>query len=150
MVKVLGNRICTVSILIQWTDGDNIQEEDAVGSLKADVPVQGRQKKEAKARSGQRADMLSLVPRPGITPRLLSTDRIVLAALHQRVPQGKTVTPAVSIKELVAECVISRRQVQICLKRLIEKGLIKRISEGLNLGSQKGYRYQISRDVIHW
>jgi predicted transcriptional regulator len=67
----------------------------------------------------------------------------VLDALRARLPRNKKMTPAVTIKELVDDCMISRRQVQICLRRLDEKGIINRFAEEAVLGNPKGYRYRI-------
>lgn len=75
--------------------------------------------------------------------RLLPTDKLVLYALHSRVALGEAVTPPVRVRELAEECSISRKQVQICLKRLGEKRLISRITKGVTVGSQEGYRYRI-------
>ena len=66
-------------------------------------------------------------------------------ALLQRVPRGKSMTLPVRVKELMIECEISRRQVQICLRRLAEMGLIRRLTDDIGLGSQKGFRYEILR-----
>ena len=80
--------------------------------------------------------------------RLLPSDRVVLNSLRARILPGAQVTTLVRTLELEAECEISRRQVQICLKRLSEKGIIKRIIEGRGVGSQEGYRYQISHELL--
>lgn len=75
--------------------------------------------------------------------QLLPSDRVVLDALRRRVPQGDQVTTPVRNGELMEECSISRRQVQICLKRLAGKGLISRLVDGVEIGSNAGYRYLI-------
>lgn len=80
--------------------------------------------------------------------RLLPSDRVVLNSLRARILPGTQVTTLVRTRELEAECEISRRQVQICLKRLTERGIIRRIIEGRGVGSQEGYRYQISQDLL--
>lgn len=77
--------------------------------------------------------------------RLRPTDRLVLYALHARVPQGQKTTIPVRLHELMDECSISRKQVQICLKRLAEKGIISRVTEGVVVGTQEGYSYRISQ-----
>jgi hypothetical protein len=76
--------------------------------------------------------------------QLLPTDRVILDALHRRVPRGEQVTVPVRNGELAAECEISRRQVQICLKRLMEKRLIKRLIGESGIGSHVGYQYLMS------
>jgi hypothetical protein len=76
--------------------------------------------------------------------RLLPSDRVILDALRQRVPQGKQITTPVRNGELMEECSISRRQVQICLKRLTGKGLIKRLANGTDVGTNAGSRYFIT------
>jgi hypothetical protein len=85
---------------------------------------------------------------PRSPDRLLPSDRLVLNALRARVPQGEQVTMPVRLKELMKECEISRSQARICLKRLTEKGLVSRISNGVNWGSQEGYPYKISRNIL--
>jgi DNA-binding MarR family transcriptional regulator len=79
--------------------------------------------------------------------RLLPSDRVILDALRARLPKGEQVTKPVRTRELIDVCEISRRQVQICLRRLEEKGLIKRILDGTYIGQQSGYRYQILGDT---
>jgi len=79
--------------------------------------------------------------------RLLPSDRVMLDALRTRLPKGEQVTLPVRTRELIDACEISRRQVQICLRRLQEKGLIKRILDGARVGQQGGYRYQILEDT---
>lgn len=75
--------------------------------------------------------------------RLRPSDRLVLIALCAKVPEGTSITPPVRVRELMEECSISRKQVQICLKRLGEKRMISRITKGVTVGSQEGYRYRI-------
>lgn len=85
---------------------------------------------------------------PPSSKHLRPTDRLVLNALRARVPEGGQVTQSVRLQELIEECAISRRQVQICLKRLTESGLIERLLEGVSLGSSNGYSYKISQDIL--
>lgn len=75
--------------------------------------------------------------------QLLPTDRVILDALRRRVPQGEQITTPVRNNELAEECEISRRQVQICLKRLAEKQLIRRLIDKINIGSHNGYSYRL-------
>lgn len=79
---------------------------------------------------------------------LRPTDRLVLNALRARVPHGEQVTQRVRIQELIEECAISRRQAQICIKRLTERGLIKRLLDGITVGNREGYSYKISQDAL--
>jgi hypothetical protein len=86
---------------------------------------------------------------PPVTTRkaekqLLPSDRVILDALRRRVSQGKQITTPVRNGELMEECSISRRQVQICLKRLTGKGLIKRLTNETEVGTNAGYRYFIT------
>ncbi len=76
--------------------------------------------------------------------QLLPSDRVILDALRRRVPQGEQVTTPVRNGELMEECEISRRQVQICLKRLTDRRLIKRLIGESDVGSHAGYRYLVS------
>lgn len=80
--------------------------------------------------------------------RLLPTDRLVLNALRARVPEGEQLTKPVRLQELMEECAISRRQAQICLKRLTEMELINRLSDGMSLGNKDGYPYKILQGLL--
>jgi hypothetical protein len=78
-----------------------------------------------------------------LADRLRPTDKLVFDSLRARVPEGETETPPVRVQELMGECLISRRQVGICLRRLSEKGMITRVGEDTLTGREKGYRYRI-------
>lgn len=150
MAKAGRNRVCTISITIQWCEAnDDGQARDATFSLKPSVTTKGKQGSGAKSRSDEYPDRSRRVNTQRTVLRLLPTDRIVLDALHARVPRNKRMTPAVSVRELVAECGISRRQMQICLRRLEKMKIIKRLIERSSLGSQEGYRYQVSQVMLH-
>jgi hypothetical protein len=73
--------------------------------------------------------------------RLHPTDKLVFDFLHARVRQGEAKTPPIRVRELMEACLISRRQVGICLRRLNEKGMISRVVEQTLSRSQEGYRY---------
>jgi hypothetical protein len=77
------------------------------------------------------------------TDRLRPTDKLVFDALRTRVPAGATETAPITVRELMGECFISRRQVGICLRRLNEKGMIDRVGEDPMSGRIEGYRYRI-------
>lgn len=80
-----------------------------------------------------------------LSNRLRPSDKLVLIALRAKVPEGTLITPPVRVRDLMEECSISRKQVQICLKRLGEKRMISRITKGVIVGSQEGYRYRVLR-----
>lgn len=80
--------------------------------------------------------------------RLRPTDRLVLNALRARVIPGEQVTRLVRLQELMDECAISRRQVQICLRRLTERGLVNRLLNEGKLDNQEGFAYKISQGVL--
>lgn len=147
MDKVSKRKIHTVSVTIQWC------EEDAMV-----VCEQGRAPLATVAKSqhytegvveGEAPHNTSATSAKTSNKRLLPSDRIVLSALRQRVPQGKRVTTLVRTRELEVECEISRRQVQICIKRLSERGFVKRLFEGTGSGDTSGYRYHLSKDALH-
>lgn len=142
------NRVCTVSITIQWCEANNGQVTDAIRNIKSAVIAKTKQNIGVKLQSDEYFNRSRRVITPRSISRLLPTDRIVLDALRARVPRNKRTTPAVSIRELVAECMISRRQVQICLRRLEEIKIIRRLIEGSSLGNQEGYRYQVSQAMF--
>jgi len=75
--------------------------------------------------------------------RLRPTDKLVFDALRARVPAGATETAPVTVRTLMGECFISRRQVGICLRRLNERGMINRVGEDPLSGRIEGYRYRI-------
>lgn len=142
MVKASRNRIHSISILIEWSEEEGGWVNNIHCSSQSVVATRNRQEVGVKARGtgkhGQiRRDTTQL------PSRLLPTDKLVLKALRDRAPGGEAVTPPVKIRELMEECSISRRQVQICLRRLSEKGMITRITKGVSLGNQEGYQYGI-------
>lgn len=140
MDKVSKRKVHTVSVTIQWyeeeaiTDGENCKpgHNTAAGKSRDSSSPHSILKTDAKLPS----------------KRLLPSDRIVLNALRQRVAKGKQVTTRVRTRDLEVECEISRRQVQICVKRLIEKGFIKRLIENTDWGGAEGYRYHLSKEVL--
>ena len=142
MAKAGRNRVCRVSITIQWVEEYGAELENAVSNLQPNL-TQAQQQKASKVRTAERAARTQRMPVPSTASRLLPTDRIIIDALRRRVPEGDSATTPVSIKELMTECIISRRQVQICLRRLSEKKAIRRLIDEVSLGSPKGYRYQV-------
>jgi hypothetical protein len=142
MTKTGKGRVRTVTISIQWHE-DEVEAQNISCNVAPDTSVQGHRPRNeitpiftSSARTFRRSKTHS-------GNRLLPTDRLVLNALLSRVPQGEQMTIPVRVQELMTECVISRRQVQICLKRLSYKGLIKRLLDEMEVGGHKGYRYQI-------
>jgi hypothetical protein len=129
----------TVSIHIQ-VDGveKTPRRVEKAGDVKADLL-------HADLTSHKRKKLASAAKSASSRPpdRLRPTDKLVLDALRARIPQGETETPPVRVRELMGECFISRRQVGICLRRLNEKGMIRRVGEDTLSGRVEGYRYRI-------
>lgn len=147
MDRVGKRKIHIVSVTIQWC------EEDATSEVKQDTVTHAptaesqRSQKRSRVYDEKLRDPLDASARPH-GKRLLSSDRVVLNALRQRVPRGKQVTTPVRTRELEVECELSRRQVQICIKRLSEKRFIKRLSNNADLGNTEGCRFHLSKDVL--
>jgi hypothetical protein len=148
MVKASRNRVCTISITIEWCDANDSEVTEATSILKPSATARGKQNLRAKSQSNEYPNRPQRVLPQRTVLRLLPTDRIVLDALRARVPRNKRMTPAVSVRELAAECRISRRQMQICLRRLEAMKIIRRFTEGSGLGSQEGYKYQVSQGMF--
>lgn len=146
MAKPGKGKTHTVSIIIQWHEGD----EDITDSTPSDSEFRVKSLSRNFDGEAQGAGQHSPqdVPAQHSKNRLLPSDRIVLDALRARVPNGEKVTTFVRTRELETECGISRRQIQICLKRLSEKGYIKRLFDDINPGSTDGYRYQVSTAAL--
>jgi hypothetical protein len=146
MDKVSKRKVCTVSVTIQWCEDDAMAVCEQ-GRAPLATAAKSQQHPEGVAEGKAPHNTSATSTRPS-SKRLLPSDRIVLSALRQRVTQGKRVTTLVRIRELEVECEISRRQVQICIKRLSERGLIKRLIEGTGLAGTSGYRYHLSKDAL--
>lgn len=142
MAKPGKLKMHTVSITIQWREADTEIAYSNPGSSNPNATSLGQRLKEGAAYDNEQCGMQNEGARPTYK-RLLPSDRIVLNALRSRLSRGEQVTTLVRTRELMVECDISRRQVQICLKRLSERGLIKRLVDAENVGSNVGYRYQI-------
>lgn len=141
MAKRGKGKIHTVSIIIQWREEDaEIADNPKFSNI--ETTSRSQQHKNAVVQDDRRR---SIPDKKVESPhkRLLPSDRIVLEALRACLPMGGQVTTPVRTRELIDACEISRRQVQICLRRLNENGLIKRILDGTCAGQQDGYRYQI-------
>jgi hypothetical protein len=129
----------TISIRVQL---DGIEKQRALTGTQSNVIAEGgsaalssdKKERRASAAKGNSART---------TGRLRPTDKLVLDALRARVPEGAVETAPVTVRELMGECFISRRQVGICLRRLNEKGMINRVSEDTLSGRMEGYRYRI-------
>jgi hypothetical protein len=148
MSKVGRGKVHTVSITIQWREEEAELAEGTFSSSNFDKSARSQQLVEGTTNGHAKQSHTRHASATRSSERLLPSDRIVLNALRARLPQGEKVTTLVRTRELQAECEISRRQVQICVKRLSEKGLIKRVIEAMNLGSTDGYRYHLSEDVL--
>lgn len=145
MAKRGKGKIHTVSIIIQWREEDaEVADNPKFSNIEA--TSRSQQHKNAAVQDDRRR---SIPDKKLQSPhkRLLPSDRIVLEALRACLPRGEQVTTPVRTRELIDACEISRRQVQICLRRLNENGLIKRILDGTRAGQQDGYQYQILEDT---
>lgn len=144
MANPSKGKMHTVTIFIQWREVDEWETQITLCSRAPNYSTQSQpnikiiDNREDKAR-------VTSTSSPRSDKHLLPTDRLVLNALSARIPQGEQATLPMRVSELMGECEISRRQVQICLKRLGEKGFIKRLVIGEAAGSHEGYRYQILR-----
>lgn len=148
MAKVSRGKVHTVSITIQWREDEAEFTEGTSNSSNFNKSTQSQQLIEEANYGDLKRNSTYLTSAARSGKRLLPSDRVVLTALRDRVPKGKQVTTLVRTRELEAECEISRRQVQICLRRLNESGLIKRLPEGVIGGGQDGYHYQLSKHVL--
>jgi hypothetical protein len=145
MAKSGKGKVHIVSISIRWREEEAEQADGSMGTphLEATAPSQRSEevaahddkKDDSQGGGGQRSNK-----------RLLPSDRIILDALRAYIPIGKQATTPVRLRELMATSELSRRQVQICLKRLADKGLIMRLLDGV--GNQEGYRFLLSPDVL--
>lgn len=147
MAKLDKSKIRTISIIIHWCEADTeiggyipicSHMEAALREPQAkNIPAQDRRKHNT-------LDKRMRSPRK----RMLPSDRVVLEALRARLPSGEQVTTPVRTREIMEVCEISRRQVQICLRRLIEKGYIKRLLQEDNLGNHTGHQYKLMRHAL--
>ncbi len=147
MARSNKGKIHTVSIIIQWREESVELANDESNKLQLKEASLRRRVKKRVRYSGKKNGLHNkIAKRPN--KRLLPSDRVVLNALRAYVPLGKHVTTPVRTRELTSVCEISRRQVQICLRRLAEKKIIKRLAEGSSFSNQEGYRYQISQTMF--
>jgi hypothetical protein len=144
MVRPSKGKIHTVSIIIQWHEEDVELADSDSNNLHFKESLLCPRVKKVAGYTDKKSDSHNKgVVRSG--SRLLPSDRVVLNALCAYVPNGKRVTTPVRTRELVAACEISLRQVQICLRRLAEMKIIRRLTKGTSSGNQEGYRYQVSQ-----
>jgi hypothetical protein len=129
----------SITLTIRWHD----REQAAELILHEEEPRLGSRAEKSRELLPSNGKRLPRVAAEKSERKLLPTDRVILDALRKRVPRGDRTTVPVRNGELMEECSISRRQVQICLKRLTGKGLIRRLVEGEDIGSHVGYRYFI-------
>lgn len=149
MGKADKGRLHILSITIQWHEEDEVTSESSPVKLKLITKSKSQQARRTVSEIDADQRYLRSLGRRNSNFHLLPSDRVVLDALNARLPQGALITPHISTRELMEECTISRRQVQICLKRLSDKGLIKRLVNGVNTGNSNGYRYQISKKYFN-
>lgn len=144
MGRASKGKIHTVSITIQWCEEDVELDNDESNKLQfKEASLRQRVKKDLGHSDKKFGFHNKSAERP--SKRLLPSDRVVLNALCAYIPRGKRVTTPVRTRELISVCDISRRQVQICLRRLAEMKIIKRLAaEEPSFGNQEGFRYQIS------
>lgn len=147
MARVSKGKLHTVSITIQWCEED-IDPNNGEPNKSQFKEATLRQRVTRGIGYGNKKNGFHNATSKRPSKRLLPTDRIVLNALCAYVPRGKHVTTPVRTRELTSLCEISRRQVQICLRRLAEKKIIKRLAEGSGFGNHEGYRYQISQTMF--
>jgi hypothetical protein len=145
MANPSKGKVHKVTIFIQWREVDEWQTQITLCSTAPNHTTQSLQSDVKAINSRENTARVGDTSSPRSGKHLLPTDRLVLNALSARVPHGERVTLPVKVSELMSECEISRRQVQICLKRLGEKGFIKRLIVGVGTGSHEGHRYQILR-----
>lgn len=132
----------SITVTIRWRVGEQEQAaEISLHDAELRTSPAGRQNPELSP-VNRKALPRAAVEKAG--KRLLRTDKVVLDALRRRVPRGEQITMHVRNGELAEECEISRRQVQICLKRLTDRELIKRLIGESGVGSHTGYRYLMS------
>lgn len=139
-----------VSVVIRWCEQASKKEASPLivtlnTSKQNDQAVNGVDGVE---HSGSKPSQLHPAVTTHANTRLRPTDRLVLNALRARVALGEQVTRPVRLQELMNECVISRRQVQICLRRLTERGLVNRLLNEREIGNQEGYAYKIFQEVL--
>lgn len=145
MSKVGKGKVYTITILIQWQDDDVADIEDIARGVQSNTTSRNKGDRNYATPQGLKGKSAFHVSERHPQERLRPTDKLVLSALRASVSEGTQVTVPISVRELMVECQISRRQVQICLKRLIEKSLIERLVNAGDWGSHEGCRYQIAR-----
>jgi hypothetical protein len=143
MTKVGKGKVYTITILIQWQEGDDADKQNITRCAKSNKVSRKQRGTNYASPHGPDSRRDFHVSEQSSKGRLRPTDKLVLGALRANVSKGTLVTVPISVRELGAECQISRRQVQICLKRLIEKELIERLVNADDWGSRKGCRYRM-------
>jgi hypothetical protein len=143
MTKGGTGRVRTLSVIIQWSEDQG--EEIYISHCINNEAKETVSKADAKYGGGTNRRHFSSQGSSKPDTRLRPTDRLILNALRARLHENGQVTAPVTTKELMEECSISRRQVQICLRRLSERGWIERLQAGGNFGNQEGFRYQLPK-----
>ncbi len=129
----------TISIRVQL---DGVEKKPSLTGTPSNVTAEVRRAEISSDKKERRA-YAAKGDSTRTTGRLRPTDKLVLDALRARVPEGVAETTPVTVRELMGECLISRRQVGICLRRLNEKGMINRVGDDALSGRAEGYRYRI-------
>jgi len=146
MPRLDKGKLRTVFITIQWLEGDTEVADNKLLNARVPAAVSEPHHKKRLAQGDNKDGTLDKKTEPN--KRLLPSDRIVLQALRARLPCGGHVTAPVRAREIMDSCEISRRQVQICLRRLAEKGYIKRLIHKSDLGSNAGHQCRLTRQAL--
>lgn len=146
MSRLDKGKLRTVFITIQWLEEDTEVADNKLINVRVPAATSESQHKKRLAQGDYNNGTLDKKTEP--RKRLLPSDRIVLQALRARLLYGGHVTAPVRAREIMDSCEISRRQVQICLRRLAEKGYIKRLIHKSDLGSNAGHQYRLTRQAL--
>lgn len=143
----INDTVNSVSVIIRWNEQANGKEVCPDTSIHS-TAAQSKHEANVAKNSTQNYTYSHRRSTSRSGDHLRPTDRLVLNALRARIPQGEQITNPVRVQELTEECGVSRRQAQICLKRLIERGLVERLINGLSAGRREGYAYKICPAVL--
>jgi predicted transcriptional regulator len=133
----------TICIRVKLQDESGGVEETRTRRLKPSTRLAGRGQAAETSHKQEARDVTRRDEPLRAGSRLRPTDKLVFNFLYARVRQGETETQPIKVRELMEACLISRRQVGICLRRLNEKGMISRVVEETLSRSQEGYRYRL-------
>lgn len=136
-----------ISVVIRWREQVG-RKEDAPLIAMLSMGIRSNEAADVVEYSESKSSRPHPISTANSSDRLRPTDRLVLNALRARIAPGEQVTRLVRLQELMNECAISRRQVQICLRRLTERGLVNRVPNEIKLDNQEGFAYKISQEPI--